>query len=396
MDRGRFAEDALLADAARRTGLDDFGPEVDEFRPSLAALVESTLSESRLRDLDGFREFLVHHLVNRLRIQSCLRDVPAIRDIPIRAPLFISGLPRAGTTTFSRLFAADPSARTLRLWELLSPAPTDREHRWAMTEDRIAFAEQAVLARARRGTLDIRPISIFLPDECFNLMRNSFNSDQLHRAVARRRAYFDWMWQRDRRGVYEYYRLQLQLLLWQRPCPPNGRLVLKNPFVHLENMQTVFALFPDATIVNLTRDVASVMRSLCYKNRADREAYSDHVAAADVGADMVENLDRYYRRRAEELERLTPAQRDRVVTIDFSAWAGDAVEIMRQVYAITGQPFSTTLARAMSASLASQPRYGEQAKYSLEPFGLREDALRERFVPYERTFAARVRTIGGR
>jgi len=395
MDRARFSEDALFHDAsARVAGLTDFGTDVDDFRASLAVLIESTFAESQLRDVEPFREFLLHHLCNRLRIQSCITQFPAILEIPIARPMFVSGLPRAGTTTFSRLLGEDAQIRTLRLWELLSPAPTDLAHPWALTEDRIAMAEQAVLARAREGTLGIRPISIFLPDECFYLMRNSFNSDHLHRAVGRRPTYFHWMDQRDRAGVYAYYRTQLQLLLWQRPCATGGHLVLKNPFVHLENMQTIFALFPDATIVNLTRDIVSVVKSLCYKNRADRRAQSDHVRSEDVGSDMVENLDVYYRRRAAELDKLTPAQRARVVTIHFDAWAGDPVAIMRAVYARTGQPFSDELAAAMTAALRKHHRYGEQGSYDLAEFGLREDELRERFEPREAEFAARVSVIG--
>jgi hypothetical protein len=394
MDRAKFSEEALFEEASRRTSnLTDFGPEVDYFRESLAVLVESTLAESRLRDEEAFRELLLHHLCNRLRIQSCFRQFPAILDTPIPRPLFISGLPRAGTTTFSRLIGEDPRIRTLRLWELLSPAPTDLAHPWALTEDRIAAAEQAVLARARQGTLGIRPISIFLPDECFYLMRSSFNSDHLHRAVARRPSYFRWIGQRDRFGVYAYYRMQIQLLLWQRPCPADGHIVLKNPFVHLENMRTIFALFPEAMIVNLTRDIVSVVKSLCYKNRADRRAHSDHVRAEDVGRDMVENLEVYYRRRAVELEGLSAAQRARIVTIDFDAWAGDPVAIMRRVYELTGQKLTRELGEAMSASLQKHRRYGEQSSYDLGELGLEEAELRARFEHAEAEFRERVTVI---
>lgn len=395
MDTAMFSEAALLAAASARTaGLTDFGTEIDDFRESLAVLVESTLRESRLRDEESFRELLLHHLGNRLRIQQCFTRSPEILELPIPRPVFISGLPRAGTTTFSRLLGEDSRIRTPRLWELLSPAPSDLAHPWALTEDRIALAEQAVLARARRGTLGIRPISIFLPDECFYLMRNSFNSDHLHRAVARRPTYFQWMGQRDRHGVYAYYKLQLQLLLWQRPCPADGLVVVKNPFIHLENMKTIFSLFPGATIVNLTRDVVSVMKSLCHKNHLDRTAHSDHVSPEDVGRDMVENLEIYYQRRAAALEVLTPEQRARVVSIHFDAWEGDPVSIMRRIYERIAQPLPDALASSMTAALQKHRRYGEQASYDLGPYGLREAELRERFEPHEAAFRERVSVIG--
>jgi hypothetical protein len=391
-----FSEEALLRDASARTGLADFGPDVDDWRTNLAALVEAALGEAKLRDPSAFRALLVHHLANRVRIQACFALCPAISDVQIPRPLFISGLPRAGTTTFSRLIGEDPGARTLRLWELISPAPTDLAQPAALTEDRITAAENIVLDRARRGTLDIRPMSIFMADECFYLMRNSFDSDHLHRAVARMPSYFAAMASRDRRGVYAFYRRQLQLLLWQRPCAPNGRLVLKNPFVHLENMRTIFDLFPGATIVNLTRDVGHVMRSLCFKNRADRRAHSDHVSSEDVGRDMVDNLVAYYDRRARSLATLSRSERARVITITYRAWADDPLAIMRELYAKIGEPFTPQLEARMASGLDKHQRYGEQAKYDLRELGLDEDALRERFEPEEAAFAKQVTVIEGK
>lgn len=387
MDLAAFSESALLGEASARTGgLTDFGPEEDDFRGALHSLVTSVLAEGKLRDPGFFRELLLHQLSNRLRIQHCRAAHPEIDAIPIRGAIFVSGLPRAGTTTFSRLIAEDARIRTPRLWELLSPAPTDLVHPWALTEDRIAKAEEAVLARARQGTLGIRPISIFLPDECFYLMRNSFDTDHFHRAVARAPSYFAWVGGRDRRGVYAYYRRQLQLLLWQRGCAADGRLVLKNPFVHLENMKTVFALFEEATIVNLARDVVSVMKSLCFKNRADRRAHSDDVPSEEVGRDMLENVEIYYQRRAAALASLTSDERRRVFSIDFDAWAGDPVSIVRKVYARTGQTFPDALDERMRAALGKNQRYGEQSKYDLAEFGLTEGELRERLEPYETAF----------
>lgn len=394
LDRARFSEAALFADASAHTrGLTDFGPDVDFFRESLAVLVESTLAESHLRDLEAFRRFLLHHLTNRLLIQRALSHAPEISALPLPPITFISGLPRAGTSTFSRLLAEDPAARTLRLWELHSPAPTDLEHPWALTEDRLAAAEDLVLSRARRGALGIRPMSLFLPDECFYLFRNSFSTDHLHRAVARRPTYFHWVGSRDRTGVYSYYKLQLQLLLWQRPCPPTGHLVLKNPFVHLECMPALFANFPDASVVNLTRDVVDVMKSLCHKNLGDQKAHTDLVTPHQVGADMAENLEHYYERRATSLDHLSDDQRARLVSIDHSAWAADPVAIMRRLYQRLGRSFDEPLADAMNVALSKHARYGESARYDLADYGLDEHDLRERFEPYEAAFRDQVDTI---
>lgn len=407
VDRGRFRLEALLADASAATGgLTDLGqgPGFDDCRPALAALIESTLDEAQLRDAEAFRAFLLHHLQNRLRIAASWRRFPAIAALPLPPALFLSGLPRAGTTTFSRLLAEDPAARSLRLWELHSPAPTDLAHPAALTEDRLAAAEQLVLARARRGTLELRPMSLFSADECFYLLRNSFASDQLHRAVARRPSYARWVAAQERSSLYGYYASQLRLLLWQRPCPPGGHLVLKCPLVHSESPLALFAHFPGAVVVDLHRDVAAVLASLCHKNLSDRQAHSDHVSARDVGADMVENLERHYRRRAAEVAQLPAAQRRRILRCDYARWsrdAGSTLAAVARVHAFLGDQlgdppgshFSAALAARLTAALPRHAAYGAGDRYDLAEFGLRADELRERFAPYDAAFRAQVTSL---
>lgn len=397
VDRARFTEAALLADASAAAGLRDFGEDGaalgDDFRPALAALVASTLDEAQLRDVEAFRAFLLHHLQNRLRLTECLRRVPPIAERPLPPALFLSGLPRAGTTTLSRLLAEDPAARSLRLWELHSPAPSDLAQPSALTEDRLAAAEALVLARARRGTLDLRPMSLFSADECFYLLRNSFASDQLHRAVARRPSYARWIHEQPRLDLYAAFARQLQVLLWQRPCPEGGHLVLKCPLVHSESPRALFAAFPSAVLLDLTRDVAATLASLCYKNRADRLAHSDRVSSIDVGADMVENLERFYQRRAAEVAQLSAAQRRRIVRCDFDAWSADPVAALAAVYRHLGRPFPPPLAARMRQALPRHARYGAATRYDLAEFGLSAEALRERFAPYDLAFRAQVTSL---
>ena len=48
---------------------------------------------------------------------------PEIDAQAIAAPVFVTGLPRTGTTALSNLLAADPAARSLRFWESQRPTP---------------------------------------------------------------------------------------------------------------------------------------------------------------------------------------------------------------------------------------------------------------------------------
>ena len=70
-----------------------------------------------------FRDFVTGLLANRLTIEEDIARHPEILDVPIERPLFITGLPRSGTTFLHRLMSEDPAGRTLLYWESICPSP---------------------------------------------------------------------------------------------------------------------------------------------------------------------------------------------------------------------------------------------------------------------------------
>ena len=107
-------EQLLLDRACEGTGLDDFGD--DSFREGLRVLLRSY-------ELDAEFSFVgricvngdtVRLLSNRLRLVADRRRHPGIAAEVIRRPLFITGLPRSGTTFLHALLAQDPAHRAPR------------------------------------------------------------------------------------------------------------------------------------------------------------------------------------------------------------------------------------------------------------------------------------------
>ena len=98
----------LIALARRRTGLSDFGPE--PFEEALAVLLESYDREAALSLFGRFaaRWDVLRFLTNLLELREAEIKDPALLDQPIERPIFISGLPRSGTTFLHNLLAQDP------------------------------------------------------------------------------------------------------------------------------------------------------------------------------------------------------------------------------------------------------------------------------------------------
>ena len=106
----RLDPEEFMAAAQRRTGLSDFGH--GHFRDGLKVLVESFDRQDSAHTFGRlfFREFCIRLLASRLRVEHDLIRHPEIHEVEIRRPLFITGLPRSGTTLLHRLLSQAPGA----------------------------------------------------------------------------------------------------------------------------------------------------------------------------------------------------------------------------------------------------------------------------------------------
>src|ERR1700761_56230 len=97
--------DELHASATKLTGLDDFGADDDNYREALGVLLDSYRGDAGLTGLGSKmnRFFLRGALVARLFSESAWKQHPQHAGVSIERPIFVTGLPRTGTTILHRL-----------------------------------------------------------------------------------------------------------------------------------------------------------------------------------------------------------------------------------------------------------------------------------------------------
>ena len=122
-----FSEDAVLEAARAATGLSDFGG--DGFREGLRVLLETYEGAAGLSERGRKHNWrrVVLLLSTRLRVAKTLREHPEIRERELRRPVYLTGLPRTGTSALFNLLASDPAARPLLAWEGIFPDPLELE-----------------------------------------------------------------------------------------------------------------------------------------------------------------------------------------------------------------------------------------------------------------------------
>ena len=116
------------ASAAKTVGLDDFGSDDDNYLEALEVLLDSYRREADFTELGSkmSRFFLRNALVARLLSESSWKQYPQHTDVPITAPIFVTGLPRTGTTALHRLLCGDPATKDSNCGSQNFPNPVPR------------------------------------------------------------------------------------------------------------------------------------------------------------------------------------------------------------------------------------------------------------------------------
>jgi len=370
----RLRSDALLAKASVQSGLEDFG-DVPFLEP-FDILVESLEREAKV---EGERRAaaeatLLGLLTKRLLLVNDRKVFPAIAEEEIKAPVFILGLPRTGSTHLHALMGQVEGIRTPLYWEMTLPSPPPSRETFD-TDPRIAEV-QAVVDQLPKELLKRHPIAATRPEQCNMLSDWSF----LHQALLASYeipTYRDWLLNADYRPAFEAHRRTLQHLQWRNP----GRWVLKYP-KHLMTLDVLLEFYPDARLVWTHRDPAVVLPSVVSFTGYMRASTTPDFDPKRFGREwaVLEELVLY--RGLAVRDRLTDAD-ERIFDLHYH-------ELMREpagtVAAILDRfeiPYTESSARRVKSFVDRHPKSEHGVHhYRPEHFGFERDRLRERFAAY--------------
>lgn len=364
----------LHASATKITGLTDFGD--DDYRDGLAVLLEAYETEAGLTPAGrkAKRAFLRGALVARLLSEAAWRQYPEHAQVPVQRPIFVTGLPRTGTTALHRLLTADPAHQGLELWLTEVPQPRPPRSSW---DDNPIYA--AIADAYRRHHIDhpefmgLHYTSADQVEECWQLLRQSMRSISFE-CLAHIPSYSRWLAEQDWTAAYRRHRRNLQLI----GLPDaHRRWVLKNPS-HLFALDALLAVYPDALIIQTHRDPRTVIASVCSLNYAASREWSNAFEPSAVGRAQLDlwarGLETFTARRAA----YDPAS---FIDVHYDTFVADPMATIEQIYERLGSPPSAAAWAAMD-ELDARSRTGDRKpshRYALEDFGLSPADVDARF-----------------
>ncbi|MBX7448241.1 sulfotransferase [Mycolicibacterium sp. 3033] len=366
----------LHASAVKACGLDDFGGDDDNYREALAVLLESYQRDADLTELGSKmqRFFARNALVARLVSEAAFKQYPQHADVPIERPIFVTGLPRTGTTVVHRLLAADPRHQGLELWLAEFPQPRPPRETWSQNP---MFQQlDAQFSKAHAENPDYTGLHYMTADEveeCWQLLRQSLHSVS-YETLAHLPTYSQWLARQDWTKPYQRHRKNLQLIGLN---DAEKRWVLKNPS-HLFALDALFATYPDALVVQCHRPAETIMASMCSLAQHTTEGWSNSFHGTVIGEDSLETWSRGLRLFSAERAKHDPAQ---FYDLDYFKLIEDPVAVVEDIYQAFGIEF-TDEARHAVAQTHDKSQQGPRAPkhtYSLADYGLTEDQVRETF-----------------
>jgi Sulfotransferase family len=379
VSRPYFDMAAMMSRAEQATGLSDWGD--DAFREPLRILLRALNEEAQLEAQGWART--KHHLDNvlayRLRIFDDRKHYPGIVEQEIRQPLFITGLPRAGTSYLNAMLACDPANITPRHWQMWCPSPPANDP----SIDHSAQIERARDMMALEGWQgpELRHKHAYDPmqaEEDLHIHEFSFITTAFG-FFWDVPSYSAFVWPSDHKSAYRIEKLVLQAMQYGTR---NKQWVLKTPD-HLTQIESLLAVFPDARIVINHRDPSKVLSSTISLLAAHRMQFGNRPVsdAKAFAAGLVEAL-------AAAMEHLIelrsdPKMNEHFLDVNYLELERAPVQQVERIYNNFGMTFSDRTREDLRRHVAEnrKGKFGAH-HYALADTGLRREEIYERFRSY--------------
>jgi len=367
----------LLESALKRGKRRDFADR--SFIHAFEHLLEACNEEA---DLSGFgvralRIDILRCLRNLLQFDEIEAECPAVLERPIQAPVFITGMPRSGTTFLHRLILQDPGTIAPRLLQLVYPYASQASPFGAALRKKWVGLQLALFRMIAPELNALHPVAVDAPEECTDITAHAFRSLRFD-AMYRVPSYNSWL---GRSGFLDAYRFHRRFLQHLDAQAPGRRWILKSPD-HLFALDDIRKVYPDVHLVLVHRDPVRVLASVARLTEVLRRPFTRSIDRMEIGREISAS----WINGAQRMSELSSSG-DPVLHLNYRQIVSRPLDAVRAVY----RHCDLVLTEEAEARMRRWLRTAADVRrpwrdYQLAEFGLDPRALRERFAHYTDTF----------
>jgi hypothetical protein len=378
--------DELLDLALKRGRRRDFADR--SFIRPFERLLEACDAEADLSVLGirALRVDVLRFLRNLLRFEDFEAACPSVLSRPIQAPVFITGMPRSGTTFLHRLILQDPGTIAPRLFQLVYPHASRAGRLETALRRRWVGWQLAVFRMLSPEFNALHPVAVDAPEECTDITAHVFQSLRFE-STYRVPSYSGWL---QRHGLLHAYRFHRRFLQHLDADLPGRRWILKSPD-HVFALDDIRKVYPDARLVFIHRDPIRVLASVARLTEVLRRPFARSVDRVEVGRDVSAS----WVDGAQRMSALS-ARDNSVLHLHYQQIIRSPLDAVRAVYLHCNLVLTDEAEAHMRRWLRTAVNVSRPWRdYSLAEFGLDPHLLRERFARYTDTFGIEIERRAG-
>jgi hypothetical protein len=373
--------DELLESALKRGRRRDFADRsfIRPFEHLLKACNEE--ADLSLFGVRALRVDILRCLRNQLHFDDIESGCPSILARPIHAPVFITGMPRSGTTFLHRLVLQDPTTIAPRLFQLVYPYASQANYVGTALRKRWVSLQLALFRLIAPELNALHPVAVDSPEECTDITAHVFQSLRFD-AMYRVPSYNSWL---ERRGFLDAYRFHRRFLQHLDAQLPGRRWILKSPD-HLFALDDIRKVYPDAHLVLVHRDPVRVLASVAKLTEVLRRPFARRVDPLEIGREVSAS----WMDGAHRMSELSASGAD-VLHLNYRHITSQPLDAVRAVYRYCGLELSDYAEARMRSWLRTRANVSRPWRdYRLAEFGLDPRVLRDRFAAYTATFGIEI------
>jgi hypothetical protein len=375
--RAQLHAGELLESALKRGKRQDFADR--SFIRPFERLLQACSEEADLTafGVRALRMDVLRCLRNLLQFDAVEAAYPAVLSRPIQSPLFITGMPRSGTTFLHRLILQDPGTIAPRLFQLVYPYASRGSPLGTALRKRWVSLQLALFRRIAPELHELHPVEVDAPEECTDITAHVFQSLRFD-AMYRVPSYNSWL---ERSGFLDAYRFHRRFLQHLDAQLPGRRWILKSPD-HLFALDDIRKVYPDAHLVLVHRDPVRVLASVARLTEVLRRPFTRSIDKVGIGQEVSASwID-----GAERMRGLS-ASDGSVLHLNYQQIVSRPLDAVRAVYRHCDLTLTEEAEGRMSNWLRTAAHVGRPRRdYRLADFGLDGHFLRARFARYTDTF----------
>lgn len=307
------------------------------------------------------------------------------KDLEIKKPLFITGVPRSGTTFMHRLFSMDDQFTAVKVWEMNYAPTITQKYFWSFIgkidgifgspiKKLIIKMEDKVAGEFNK----IHKIGTFETEEDEQLFMSSFTSLYLYFLFPDERileyAFFDEKLSKEKRLKVMNYRktlIQKHMYVFGK----GKTYMTKNP-ADCPKIATIFEVFPDAKMIYLVRtpyqSVPSILNLVSHMYKA-ANGPMDNALLKKVSLMLSE----YWYEYADKALATIPDEKK--ITVMYQDMVSDPIAVTEKAYGHLGYDISDYFNQVLIEQTEKSKQYKSKHKYDVSTHGMTNDFIRETY-----------------